>query len=741
MGVELHGDWMFPLAYWILADHPGDYFFGNQYNTRRTRVPVSEIIHPFLFKRMGQTRGVPRMVAAMLRLQKLGGYDEATLVKARAAAQKLGILTKEVPEYFADQFPEYAEQGAGVMDCEPGGILELPPGFKFNAWDPADPSPQYDPFTKRQTRMAAAAGGVSYTSLSNDIENVNFSSIRAGLLEEREGWKGGQKFAIAEFVRPVFEAWAPMAILSGQLDVPMSLVDAILDQEAACFQGRGWPWIDPEKDVAAELAAVDGGIKSRTKVCAERRLAFDKVTAVLGRENRMRAAEGLLPPEEPAAAQPGEDPDASDAADAAVKFLKRDGWVTINGARVHIGDDGIIDKGPAGLVEHSQRRARSARANQASEAASQAQSAAFGSHSSSAHTTAADAHRQAEVAHVEAAESGPMAPQHEAMALAHREKADAHDRLARMAADLESRASANLVAPAEDDVDEPEVLPKFSVLSKRGTATIDRATAMLKERGYTLGDSVWDGKETHYHVTNPDGSSQPRRAREITNFLRKDQASFDPPKPVTEVGGKKGPVASKPRRTFALPFAPTGSQDVLDHIVDQGGMLSRRKAVQQGHPTVAADYDDAPELRGVYHTAVFGGTIKPDRMAHILHQDHGIGDGSIGGLYSAVDDAVRTRRSVQKETARQAEAYRQSERFEKEGMTPHRGDTPIHVSNLVVGDTVVVHGEHLKVKDVDPDTLDVTLQDHSRYGAQRVSGGQVLYVEKVEEKDAGDAPF
>ena len=168
--------------------------------------------------------------------------------------------------------------------------------------------------------------------------------------------------------------------------------------------------------------------------------------------------------------------------------------------------------------------------------------------------------------------------------------------------------------------------------------------------------------------------------------------------------------------------------------------MSRRKAEKHGHPTISSDYDDAPELRGVYHQAVFGGTIKPDRMAHILHQDHGIGDGSIGGLYDAVSQAVSTRQAVQKENKRQLVEHQQAQRFDKEGLTPHKGDEAVHVGSLSVGDKVTVHGEHMKVTDIDPDTMDVTLQDHSRYGAQRVSENQVLYVEKLEHKD-DDGPF
>ena len=629
MGVELHGDWMFPVAYWILADHPGDYFFGNQYNTRRARVPVSDMIHPFIFKRMGQTRGVPAMVAAMLRLQMLGGYDEATLVKARAAAQKIGLITKEIPDSIVDQFADQYEGNVPTMDCEPGGMLELPPGFKFTPWDPADPSPQYDQFTKRQTRMIAASGGVSYTSLSNDIENVNFSSIRSGLLEEREGWKGGQTLFVSDILRPLFEAWAPMAILSGQLDVPMTMVEAILDQEAACFQGRRWPWVDPEKDVAAELAAIDGGLKTRTDSIGERGGNFESTTAGLGREKRMRAAEGILPePEAPAAGKPTVDePAENSAADGAVK---RDGWVTINGHPVHFGDDGKVDSGSGGLLQTAKQTARSAFADKAGEAAFAAGNAAHAAPTPASHTAAVGAHTAAAAAHLDAATSGPRATEHAGHAAMHEEKAEIHRHLAK--------------------------------------------------------------------------TSAPKRQR----------------------------------RSFQLAFAPNGAQDVLDHIADQGGMASRKFAESRGRLAAgSSDYDDAPDFKGVYHHAVFGGSMKPDQMAQILHENHGVGDGSVGGMYSAIDHAVQTRKTVQKETKRQETEHKQGERFERDALTPHKGDKQVHVGNLAVGDVLTIHGQKVTVKDVDPDTMDVTLQDHSKYGAQKVQDGQVLYVEHVEQADGG----
>ena len=700
MGVELHGDWMFPVAYWILADHPGDYFFGNQFSVRRTRVPVEDMIHPFIVKRMGQTRGVPALVAAMLRLEMLGGYDEATLVKARAAAQKIGFLEKEIPDSIADQFADTLGDRVPTMDSEPGGILDLPPGVKFKEWDPQDPSPQYDPYTKQQTRMIACAGGVSYTSLSNNIEAVNFSSIRSGLLEEREGWKGGQGFYITEVERPIFEAWLPMAILSGECQVPMSRVEEFTAHDVACFHGRRWPWVDPLKDVQASIAAVEAGLKTRSQVIGESDAGdFEEVTAGLEREQNLRVAAGIAtPPQEPGddgslTADPEDKPGPDD--DAPVKrwdpATKR--WVTINGTHVDINPDGTVNSGPAALTRHFGRKEAgpdgAKPAGVLGKVGGRELSADDFTHSSRA---AANGH---------ALHFLPASALERAWS-----KDPAHLPTAALGAAEKPGARAGFA----DFVTQGRPIEAAQVhVDEQGTASfVDgrHRTAVLRDAGMS-----------HLPVTMTGAS---RRNAEAHGLFSTAQEP------------------AKKRRSFQLPFAPAGAEDAIDHIVDQGGMASRKTAQKRGH--AGADYDDAPDLKGVYHHAVFGGTMRPDQMAQVLHQNHGIGDGSVGGLYDAIGDAITTRKAVQADGKRQAQQYQQANRFDKDALTPHKGDQAVHVGNLAVGDVLTIHGQKVRVKDIDPDTMDVTLQDHSRYGAQTVQDGQVLYVQHVEDAEQ-DGPF
>lgn len=308
MGVELHGDWGFPVGYWILGNHPGDYFYGNQYASRRVRVRVDEVIHPYVHKRIGQTRGIPAMVAAMIRLQQIGGMDEAALVAARTAAEKFGVITKDVPEDFMGD-----EQGDGdqkgfnpnalsgrILESSPGELLELPMGFKIESIDWKTPDETYAPFQTKQLRGVGAGVGVSYSSLANDPSDANFSATRIGMLEEREGYRGGQCFFINHLLLEIFPDWLESAMLRGIVDLPFARFDDYTDPEAVRFHGRGFPWIDPQKDIAAAEASVALGVDTRSRIAAENAGDFEEITAELKREKELRTAAGLEDPPAPA---------------------------------------------------------------------------------------------------------------------------------------------------------------------------------------------------------------------------------------------------------------------------------------------------------------------------------------------------------------------------------------------------------------------------------------------------------
>lgn len=237
-----------PVNYFFLVSNGEDFALnGKKYK----KVPASRVIHAFLPIRIGQKRGIPWASTALARMKMLEGFENASITAARAGASKMGFFTTPTgEEYVGDD--EY-EDGTTVTDFEAGTFEQLPEGVTFQGFDPSYPTGEFAHFMKACLRGISSGLGVAYNSLANDLEGVNFSSIRAGVLEDREVWKGLQRFVIDEILARVFENWLSAALMKQAITVkgrPLRL-ERIAKFQNAYFQGRRWDWVDPSKDINA----------------------------------------------------------------------------------------------------------------------------------------------------------------------------------------------------------------------------------------------------------------------------------------------------------------------------------------------------------------------------------------------------------------------------------------------------------------------------------------------------------
>lgn len=297
-----------PVSYLIYTGHP------SETGTRTVqRVPARDILHLFRSQRAGQSRGVPWMHSAMKTINQLDGYMEAELVAARTAAAKMGFFVSEMGEAFGGDDEDEAT-GAPQMEANPGVFESLPPGYDFKAFDPQHPTAAFRDFQKAILRSIASGMGVSYNTLANDLEGVNFSSIRTGVLEEREQWKMLQRWFIEHFLEPVYEGWLEMAIMSGKLKVDLSKGT---DGLRCCvkWKPRGWSWVDPLKDVQAAKEALAAGLTTRADVLAAQGKDVEEVFEQLERETELIEQYELHLEADPGAAPPAPAPTPAPAGD------------------------------------------------------------------------------------------------------------------------------------------------------------------------------------------------------------------------------------------------------------------------------------------------------------------------------------------------------------------------------------------------------------------------------------------
>jgi len=289
MGVHLD-EWQRPVEYAFFTGHPGDEK-GGGVDRRRVIVPAEEIIHVMVAERPGQTRGVTWFASAIKQLHHLHGYQEAEVVRARAASSLMGFIKTQ--EGAGEELGEDIVDGEHVTEFEPGVIKTLFAGQDITVPDLHAPDGQFEPFVRAMLRGMAAGLCVSYETLSKDFSQTNYSSSRLALLEDRENWRVLQQHMIRHFHQRVFRVWLRAAVASGDLRLPS--FDTMPERyEQVRWVARGWEWVDPQKEGAAYREAVRDGFMTQSDVVLSRGGDYDELIAQRAAELEEQARLGLV---------------------------------------------------------------------------------------------------------------------------------------------------------------------------------------------------------------------------------------------------------------------------------------------------------------------------------------------------------------------------------------------------------------------------------------------------------------
>lgn len=280
-----------PVAYHLYSHHPGDMLWQSLQNTGLpNRIQASEIIHAYIPERIGQSRGVPWLSSAILRMKNLGGYESAEIIRARASANVMGIIqSPEAPT------PELIENNQRQEFMEPGEIKHLLPGESWDFANPSAPNPTAGPFIAYMLRGAAAGLGISYAGLTGDYSDTNYSSSRLGQYGERDYFRTIQAWYIRTVRANIHRDFIRQCFLSGRLSAP-DYEERTKEYEAAIFRPRGWGWTQPKDDVPAYLAARRAGFMTTEQIVSETAgssMAIEDLYSHLADENKIAEDLGL----------------------------------------------------------------------------------------------------------------------------------------------------------------------------------------------------------------------------------------------------------------------------------------------------------------------------------------------------------------------------------------------------------------------------------------------------------------
>ena len=279
------------VAYHFRRRHPGD-------STDRggtvmgyvipetVRVPADDVLHVYRPIDAGQIRGLPHIAPAMVRLFLLDQYDDAELDRKKTAAMFAGFITKTAPEEPMLGEGQADPEGAAIASLEPGTMQVLLPGEDVKFSSPADVGGGYEAFQYRTLLSVAASLGLPYHLVTGDTARANYSSLRAELVEFRRRIEQLQHGVVAhQLCRPIWTRWMETAVLAGTLDLPGYAAAPERYRSVQWIPPR-WDWVDPLKDIQAQVLAIEAGLSSRRKAVEATGYDIEEID----RENAVDAA-------------------------------------------------------------------------------------------------------------------------------------------------------------------------------------------------------------------------------------------------------------------------------------------------------------------------------------------------------------------------------------------------------------------------------------------------------------------
>lgn len=280
-----------PVAYWVWRHNPADTLIPGTVNSR-VRIPVEDLKHIYDPERASQVRGFPWMAPGMTALQHLVKFRESTLISARLSANKQVFYSQGEETSFDDA--DIDDLGNVAFESKPGTHEILPRGWQVHKMDFAAPTEELGNFQKNILRGVAAGLGVSYHALASDMESVNYSSARFGAMDDQAMYRSIQHWFINVLIRPVFEEWLKMQLLSNNwgLNLPLGRFEKFSNAQ---YRPRSWSSVDPVKDINADRLALEAGLTSWSDVIAKSGRDPEEVMQQIAKDRKKMEELGITP--------------------------------------------------------------------------------------------------------------------------------------------------------------------------------------------------------------------------------------------------------------------------------------------------------------------------------------------------------------------------------------------------------------------------------------------------------------
>lgn len=279
-------------GYWLFDQHPGDsLMMMGAHRMQSQFVPAAEIIHLYKIERPGQVRGMPQLGASIMRLRDQDDWQEAVLVKKKIESCYVAFVFGRDGETIGEQQGANAAQPAGTSGSSqlevmrPGMVKYMNEATDIKFGSP--PIGSDDAYNSDVLHAISAGADVTYEQLTGDLSQVNYSSIRAGLVEFHAYVEMDQWLTFIPMVmKAITREWKRVAYIAGAIrPAPDSLT--------CKFTAPKRDQVDMLKETLAIKELIKAGLLSVSEGLRQMGYDPDEVFTEIAKEREKLAAMGI----------------------------------------------------------------------------------------------------------------------------------------------------------------------------------------------------------------------------------------------------------------------------------------------------------------------------------------------------------------------------------------------------------------------------------------------------------------
>lgn len=236
-------------------------------SNKSERIEASRVIYLNDIKRPSQIREISKLAVIANRVKDINQFLEANSVKEKILACLSVFIMRNTPGGLGRNSVKSDPSGYDNISIAPGMINQLQPGDDIKIVNPSGQASNAKEHVMINQRAAGSGVGLSYESSSRDMSQVNYSSARQGLLEDRKTYQQWHEFLISNFNVEVYEEFVNYCVLKNLIPEMSNFAankERYLEHE---WITPGFSWIDPLKEVNANRIALETGQTTLSTIC------------------------------------------------------------------------------------------------------------------------------------------------------------------------------------------------------------------------------------------------------------------------------------------------------------------------------------------------------------------------------------------------------------------------------------------------------------------------------------------